>query len=254
MGKNAVLSITDGERVGTFDLGSYNKDVVTIGRSKNNDIVVNNLKVSHQHGKFFRQGGIWFYQDLNSTNGTIVNGKKISSVSLNMNDVMVFDTVPGNDSLKIDVRLVEDSRVKKDPIDPVPPTPVDPAPPPKPNMGKAALIISLSVILVAAIVIAVVLILKNNGINGSPEKAAVNFIEGVAARDNEKMKKSVHEKMQGEVLALVNVNDTFSGITMEEIKAGTPVNVSSEEMKLYKTALKLDNDLDLDDAKLVRVT
>ena len=251
MGQNAILNITDGAKVGSFDLNAYGKDTITIGRRRNNDIVVDNAKVSHQHGKFYKQNGFWFYQDLNSTNGTIVNGRKINSVGLNTNDVMIFDTVPGNDSLKIDVKIMEVA----DSIPPIEPPFTPPQEPPK-KKGKVALIIALSVVLVAAIVVAVLLLVKKTGVNGSPENCAVNAVEGLAERDTSKMKKSFHEKMWPDVNLTIDdyLNNKYSGITMEKIKAGTPINVSSDDKKAYKAALKLGYDLDMDDAKMVRVT
>ena len=255
MGQNAILNITDIDRAGSFDLASYGKDVVTIGRSKSCDIVVNNPKVSHQHGKFYRQNGFWFYQDLNSTNGTIVNGKRINSVSLNTNDVMVFDTVPGSDSLRIDVKLVEGAFTPppQPPINDTPPITVPPVDPPK-KKGKIALIIALLLVLVAGIVVAILLLTKKSGVNSSPEKVAVNFMEGFAQRDTTKMKKSVHKKMQADYSDIADYEGSFNGKTIENIKAGTPINVASDDKKVYKAALKLSYDLDMEDVKIVRVT
>lgn len=247
MGQNAILNITDGGRAGSFDLNSYGKDVVIIGRSSSCDIVVQNPKVSHQHGKFYKQNGFWFYQDMNSTNGTIVNGKKISSVSLNSSDVMIFDTVPGADSLKIDVKLVETADF---PVDP----PVDPPVEPPKKKGKIALIIGLAAILVAAIVVVIILLTKNSGVNSSPEKCAVNFIKGVAERDNDKIKKSVHKKMRADIADLNDVSGAFSSMTMEDIKAGTPRNISNDELKGYKGQLKAEYDLDVEEVKVVKVS
>ena len=258
MGQNAILNITDGGRAGSFDLNSYGKDVVIIGRSSSCDIVVQNPKVSHQHGKFYKQNGFWFYQDMNSTNGTIVNGKKISSVSLNSSDVMIFDTVPGADSLKIDVKLVETA-------DPIGngnggnngggfPVDIDLIPKPPKKKGKIALIIGLAAILVAAIVVVIILLTKNSGVNSSPEKCAVNFIKGVAERDNDKIKKSVHKKMRADIADLNDVSGAFSSMTMEDIKAGTPRNISNDELKGYKGQLKAEYDLDVEEVKVVKVS
>lgn len=255
MGQNAILYITDGADTKKVDLDGFKKEFITIGRSGGNDIMVNNPKVSSQHGKFFKQNGVWCYQDLNSTNGTIVNGKRISSVNLNKNDLMIFDTSPKENSLRIQVKLMEsqDSQQQQPPQPPQPPIP--PEPQPSGSGKKIALIIALSVVLVAAIVVAILLIVKKSGVNGSPEKCATNFVEGLAERDNSKIKKSIHEKMWAEAnISLEDYRKSTEGITMEKIKAGTPVKVSSDDLKVYKGALKATYDLDVEDAKMVRIT
>ena len=46
-----------------------------IGRSPDSDLVLDSNDVSRLHGKFFSQGGSYFFCDVGSRNGTIVNGK-----------------------------------------------------------------------------------------------------------------------------------------------------------------------------------
>jgi len=50
---------------------------VTIGRSPNNDIQIDNLAVSSEHALIIKSDDRYFIEDLNSTNGTYVNEKKI---------------------------------------------------------------------------------------------------------------------------------------------------------------------------------
>lgn len=64
------------------------KDVLTVGRKPENDIIIDNPTVSGQHCKIFIQGGTYFVEDLNSTNGTYVNDKKIMTAGLHHNDVI----------------------------------------------------------------------------------------------------------------------------------------------------------------------
>ncbi|MDP2278157.1 MAG: FHA domain-containing protein, partial [Nitrospirota bacterium] len=66
------------------------KDTVTIGRNPGNDINIDNLAVSGFHAKLINRGGSFFIEDLNSTNGTFVNGKRISECALNNNDDIVI--------------------------------------------------------------------------------------------------------------------------------------------------------------------
>jgi len=50
---------------------------LTIGRSPDNDIVLANSFVSHIHARILEKNGAYFIEDLNSTNGTFLGGKRI---------------------------------------------------------------------------------------------------------------------------------------------------------------------------------
>lgn len=65
------------------------KDVLTIGRDMNNDVVVNDAEVSRNHGRLTSQSGGYLIEDLASTNGTFVNGQRlIGPKLLNPGDVI----------------------------------------------------------------------------------------------------------------------------------------------------------------------
>jgi len=66
------------------------KESVTIGRNPGNDIHIDNLAVSSFHAKLINQRGQFFIQDLSSTNGTFVNGRRISESVLNNNDDIII--------------------------------------------------------------------------------------------------------------------------------------------------------------------
>ena len=53
------------------------KDVLTIGRLDSCDIVLSDVGVSRKHAEVRREGDEWVVVDLNSTNGTIVNGTTV---------------------------------------------------------------------------------------------------------------------------------------------------------------------------------
>ncbi len=61
---------------------------VLIGRSEHNDISINNDFISRHHALLVRHGQSTFLMDLNSTNGTFVNGKRISNHVLVNNDII----------------------------------------------------------------------------------------------------------------------------------------------------------------------
>jgi len=62
------------------------KAEVTIGRNLKNDIQIDNLAVSNFHARVEHQLGHYFIEDLNSTNGTYVNDKKITKWGLQDGD------------------------------------------------------------------------------------------------------------------------------------------------------------------------
>jgi pSer/pThr/pTyr-binding forkhead associated (FHA) protein len=61
-------------------------DVIAIGRSKENNIVLKNIKASRRHARIERIGATYQITDLGSGNGTKVNGKKIDFQALNKGD------------------------------------------------------------------------------------------------------------------------------------------------------------------------
>ncbi len=64
------------------------KDTLTVGRKPDNDIVIDNPAVSGHHCKICRQGDTYFVEDLESTNGTYVNEKRIKTAGLHHDDVV----------------------------------------------------------------------------------------------------------------------------------------------------------------------
>ncbi|MDO8286788.1 MAG: FHA domain-containing protein [Rhodoferax sp.] len=62
------------------------KDKTTLGRRPYNDIVIDNLAVSGEHAVLQMTGGEVFLEDLNSTNGTYLNGKAVKKQQLQNGD------------------------------------------------------------------------------------------------------------------------------------------------------------------------
>ncbi len=82
----ATLQLTfNGELVREFYL---DKDTFTIGRKSDNDIEIDNLAVSGHHAKVLTILNDSFIEDLNSTNGTYVNGTLIQKQVLQNGDVI----------------------------------------------------------------------------------------------------------------------------------------------------------------------
>jgi predicted component of type VI protein secretion system len=57
-------------------------DDLTIGRDISNRIVINDAEVSRKHTRLTLQGGTYVVEDLGSTNGTFVNGQRLSGPAI----------------------------------------------------------------------------------------------------------------------------------------------------------------------------
>jgi len=81
-----VLS-TDDDVVKEYEL---DKETVTIGRKPDNDIHIDNLAVSGRHARILTILNDSFIEDMDSTNGTFVNGNRISKQALQNGDTIVI--------------------------------------------------------------------------------------------------------------------------------------------------------------------
>src|ERR1700748_516271 len=79
-----VLSL-DGQVMAEYNM---NKERYTIGRLPDNDIRIDNAAVSGHHSLIINILNDSFLEDLNSTNGTYVNGKLIKKHALQHGDVV----------------------------------------------------------------------------------------------------------------------------------------------------------------------
>jgi ABC transport system ATP-binding/permease protein len=61
---------------------------LTIGRDERNDVVIADLLASRQHAELVRHGERWLLSDLNSANGTFVNGQRIRRQEIGPDDVV----------------------------------------------------------------------------------------------------------------------------------------------------------------------
>ncbi len=106
-------------------------DQLTIGRDSTNEIVINDAEVSRRHARLTFQGGKYVLEDLGSTNGTFVNGQRLSGprvlkagevVSFGEQIVLVFEAV----SLDPGATMVSPRAAAV----PAAPRPMPPPPPP----------------------------------------------------------------------------------------------------------------------------
>ena len=64
---------------------------LTVGRSRSSDLQIDDAFVSHMHARILRRGQFYFVEDLGSTNGTFVNGQRVSGdAQLRVRDELRF--------------------------------------------------------------------------------------------------------------------------------------------------------------------
>ena len=75
---------------------------LTLGRSRDNGLVLGDSRVSRQHGRLQARRGTLVYTDLGSTNGSRVNGIRVDEIALGVGDrlvlgdtILVVETLPG---------------------------------------------------------------------------------------------------------------------------------------------------------------
>ena len=65
-------------------------EAITIGRGPDNTIVVNDPSISTHHAQLLLEGDTYRLKDLDSTNGTRVNGKPVTEAVLRFDDRIRF--------------------------------------------------------------------------------------------------------------------------------------------------------------------
>ncbi|MGD0006001.1 MAG: FHA domain-containing protein [Anaerolineaceae bacterium] len=83
------------------------KDEMFIGREANNDVVINDPEVSRKHARLYVQGGNMILEDLGSTNGTSVNGQRLTGpyvlrsgeiITLGEKITLLFESLAADDN------------------------------------------------------------------------------------------------------------------------------------------------------------
>ncbi len=82
----SVVLTFGGKEIKTYEL---TQSATVVGRDPGVDIVIDNLGVSRSHCQFIQRGGGFLIQDMNSANGTYVNGKGVGEHELVDNDQIV---------------------------------------------------------------------------------------------------------------------------------------------------------------------
>ena len=87
-----IIVTHEDNEVDEFEFGSGH-EVITIGRRSTNDVAIPNLSISGNHAKItFEDGKAWL-EDLNSTNGTYVNGEVVRRHALVTGDDIILGKI-----------------------------------------------------------------------------------------------------------------------------------------------------------------
>ena len=68
-------------------------DGMSLGRADSNSLSIPDQTVSGSHAEIHAKSGVYTLVDLNSTNGTLVNGQKTSQTTIKIGDRIQFGKV-----------------------------------------------------------------------------------------------------------------------------------------------------------------
>ncbi|WP_129630430.1 FHA domain-containing protein [Candidatus Oscillochloris fontis] len=73
----------------------WDQEMISVGRDSSNDIVIDHPLASRRHARFVREGDGFVLHDLESTNGTFLNGERLTGNQelRNQDQVIIADTV-----------------------------------------------------------------------------------------------------------------------------------------------------------------
>jgi hypothetical protein len=119
---NYVLEILDGDRAG--EVLPVGDSIIRIGRKTGNDIVLNDEKTSGVHCEILPEGDRLVLKDLGSTNGTYLDGKRLSELVLTPGDVVTIGRTKvkfrdetegpaGTDAGEFAMRTIDAGRLQK---------------------------------------------------------------------------------------------------------------------------------------------
>jgi len=88
----------------------FDKEIMSIGRARDNDIVIENLSVSRNHVRIRRSDKKYILTDLNSANGTFVNNVRVNKIELFDGDVITV----GKHTIQFENKKISDEQLITD--------------------------------------------------------------------------------------------------------------------------------------------
>jgi pSer/pThr/pTyr-binding forkhead associated (FHA) protein len=147
-------------------------DEMFIGRDVGNDIVINDAEVSRRHARLSMQAGGFILEDLGSTNGTAVNGDRLTSrhvlrvgevISFGEHVALVFEAVTDDKEATVAgprtarKTSTESAQVAPAPVRTSTPTPSSPVKPAKKSSNWLVILLIVLGILCFCIAIPVII-------------------------------------------------------------------------------------------------
>ena len=86
LGDGSIAPYITVDMEGNIENHELKKLRITIGRHSDNDILIANLTISNHHAIITNEGGEFYIQDNDSTNGTFVNDIKVSKSTIKSGD------------------------------------------------------------------------------------------------------------------------------------------------------------------------
>jgi pSer/pThr/pTyr-binding forkhead associated (FHA) protein len=87
--------LTIKRQTGDYRELEWERDELTVGRDSANDLIIDHRLASRRHARFERDESGFYIRDLDSTNGTFVNGDRIQGTRQlhNQDQVIIADTI-----------------------------------------------------------------------------------------------------------------------------------------------------------------
>jgi len=106
------FAIIISEKGGAERKESYDKNEINVGRVQGNDLMLPKGNVSKHHARLLYRDGRFIVTDLKSTNGTYVNGRKITSplVVKDADKIYIGDFIVGVDEAVLGADFVDVDR------------------------------------------------------------------------------------------------------------------------------------------------
>src|SRR5262245_41365550 len=116
-----MFTIIISEKGGAERRETYDKNEINVGRVQGNDLMLPKGNVSKHHARLLYRDGRFIVTDLKSTNGTYVNGRKISQATIVREGDKIYI---GDFVLRLDTGAgagAQDEAAYQEPVPPPPP-------------------------------------------------------------------------------------------------------------------------------------